>query len=147
YCLRELKEGWTAEQKQTLLAWFGKAKDWRGGASFPGFINRMFDSSLEFFTEEEKKNAYAMIPEYAPIDDEALLARLATRGGYQRARVFERQQGVESISEQEIFEYMMYDPMTLKANPDDGAKVFEEQCSKCHRFGDIGKDYGPDLTT
>ena len=77
YCLREIKQGWTSEQKQTLLAWFRKAKDWRGGASFPGFINRLFESSLEFFDEQERQAAYAAIPEYAPVDDEALLALLA----------------------------------------------------------------------
>ncbi|MEZ5365785.1 MAG: c-type cytochrome [Bryobacterales bacterium] len=51
------------------------------------------------------------------------------------------------MSAQEIFEYMMYDPMTTKADPHEGKKIFEDQCAKCHRFGDIGKDYGPDLTT
>lgn len=147
YCLREIKKGWSAEQKQTLLSWFEKAKDWRGGASFPGFINRLFDSSLEFFNEDEKKMAYAAIPEYAPIDDAELLARLRRRGDYTPARVFARQTGSKGVSEQEIFEFMMYDPMTTKADPEDGREIFEDQCAKCHRFGDEGKDYGPDLST
>lgn len=146
YCLRDIKEGWNAEQKKTLLTWFTKAKDWRGGSSFPGFINRLFDSSLEFFDAEEKKVAYATIPEYAPMDA-AQLAKLTNRRGYTPARVFARQQGAAGVSEQEIFEYLMYDPMTLKADPKAGKAIYEEQCSKCHRFGDIGKDYGPDLTT
>lgn len=147
YCLRDIKEGWDADQKKTLLTWFTKAKTWRGGSSFPGFMNRLFDSSLEFFDEAEKQQAYATIPEYAPIDDEALLAKLRNRRGYTPARVFARQTGAEGVSEQEIFEFLMYDPMTLKADPREGKKIYEEQCSKCHRFGDQGKDYGPDLTT
>ena len=28
-----------------------------------------------------------------------------------------------------------------------GRPVFEKQCASCHRFGEIGKDVGPDLTT
>ena len=42
---------------------------------------------------------------------------------------------------------MMYDPMTLRADASDGRAVFEQECAKCHRFGGMGKDFGPDLTT
>ena len=31
--------------------------------------------------------------------------------------------------------------------PAAGRKTFEERCAVCHRFGGIGKDVGPDLTT
>ena len=147
YCLREINNGWSTEQKDELITWFERARKWRGGASYPGFINRLFDSSMDVFDENEKKMAYQRIPEYAPIDSAAALASLQGRGGYQRANVFARQQGVEGVSEQEIFEFMMYDPMTTKAKAEDGAAIYEDQCSKCHRFGDKGKDYGPDLTT
>ncbi len=147
YCLREVKDGWTAEQKQRLLTWFREAKDWRGGASFPGFINRLFESSLEFFDEEERKAAYAAIPEFAPVDDEALLAALSRRDGHVQPNVFARRKGTKLYSEQEIFEYMMYDPMTTLATREQGINLYESACSKCHRLGDLGKDYGPDLTT
>ena len=147
YALREIKKGWSPEQKRSLLAWFQKAKEWRGGASFPGFINRMFDSSLEFFDPQEKEAAYAAIPEYAPLDDEQLLASLRQRAGHVRPSVFARKRGSSLYSEQEIFEYMMYDPMTTLADSEAGLEVFEEACANCHRYGDVGKDYGPDLTT
>ena len=147
YCLREIKSGWSPEQKQTLLAWFRKAKDWRGGASFPGFINRLFESSLEFFDEQERQAAYAAIPEYAPVDDEALLASLRRRGGHVQPNVFARKTGTNLYSEQEIFEYMMYDPMTTMATREQGVEVYEKACAKCHRLGELGEDYGPDLTT
>ncbi len=149
YCLREIDSGWTAEQKDTLIGWFETAREWRGGASYPGFINRLFDSSLSFFSEQEKQMAYQRIPEYAPITDAEVLARLRRRGNYTPASVFAREkgQGSSGVSEQEIFEYMMYDPMTTKADPRDGKQIYEDQCAKCHRFGDSGKDYGPDLTT
>ena len=147
YCLREIKQGWTAEQKQTLLGWFRKSKDWRGGASFAGFLNRLFESSLEFYSKQERAAAYAAIPEYAPIEDEALLASLRNRGDHIQPNVFARKRGSELYSEQEIFEYMMYDPMTTIAQSASGLEIFEEACSQCHRYGDIGEDYGPDLTT
>ncbi|MDE0102289.1 MAG: HEAT repeat domain-containing protein [Bryobacterales bacterium] len=147
YCLREIKRGWTAEQKQRLLQWFRKAQHWRGGASFAGFINRLFESSLEFFDESEREAAYAAIPEFAPVDDEELLARLRRRSDHVQPNVFARRTGTRLYSEQEIFEYMMYDPMTTVASIEDGVRVYEEACAKCHRLGDLGKDYGPDLTT
>jgi len=31
--------------------------------------------------------------------------------------------------------------------PDQGRPLYEKQCASCHRFGAIGKDVGPDLTT
>ncbi len=147
YALREIKNGWTADQKQTLVAWFRKAKEWRGGASFPGFINRLFESSLEFFDKEETEAAYAAIPEYAPVDDERILAALQRRSDHVMPNVFARKTGTILYSKQEIFEYMMYDPMTTVARSEQGVRIFEEACSKCHRYGNIGNDYGPDLTT
>lgn len=50
-------------------------------------------------------------------------------------------------SKQEIFEYMMYDPVTTVAPTGAGRRTFETECARCHRFGDMGEDYGPDLTT
>ena len=147
YALREIKKGWTAEQKRELVDWFRVAKEWRGGASFAGFINLLFESSLDFFDESEREAAYAAIPEFAPVDDEGLLASLRGRGGHQRPNVFARKRGTGLYSNQEIFEYMMYDPMTTVASSEQGWEIFEDACSNCHRYGDAGEDYGPDLTT
>jgi putative heme-binding domain-containing protein len=147
YCLRSIKAGWNKDQKQELLRWFSKASQWRGGASFTGFINLIFDSSLEFFDAEEKKLAYERVPDFAPITDTALLASNSNRGGQARPSVLARKKGVQSVSAQEIFEFQMFDPMTLKARPEAGARLFESECASCHRFGSVGKDFGPDLTT
>ncbi|MEZ5365784.1 MAG: hypothetical protein R2748_26500 [Bryobacterales bacterium] len=89
YCLREIKKGWTPEQKDELIAWFEKAREWRGGASYPGFINRLFDSSLAFFTPEEKK----MKPTSASRSTRQSLTKRCSRGmrgrgGYTPANVF-----------------------------------------------------------
>lgn len=147
YALRVITDGWSPDQKQRLVSWFRRAKDWRGGASFAGFINRLFESSLEFFDSDEREAAYQAIPEFAPVDDEQLLASLRRREGHVQPNVFARRRGSTLYSTQEIFEYMMYDPMTTVADPEAGAAVFEEACSKCHRFGEVGRDLGPDLTT
>jgi putative heme-binding domain-containing protein len=36
---------------------------------------------------------------------------------------------------------------TRAGNPEAGRPLFEKQCATCHRFGALGKDVGPDLTT
>ena len=147
YALREIKDGWTAGQKKELVAWFQEARNWRGGASFPGFINRMFEASLEFFDADEREAAYAAVPEFAPVEDERLLRALRRRPNHVRPNVFARKRGTDMYSRQEIFEYMMYDPMTTLASRESGLRIFESACSRCHRFGDLGEDYGPDLTS
>ena len=147
YALREVKDGWTAGQKKELVAWFQEARNWRGGASFPGFINRMFESSLEFFDVDEREAAYAAVPEFAPVEDERLLRALRRRPNHVQPNVFARKRGTDMYSQQEIFEYMMYDPMTTLASKESGLRIFESACSRCHRFGDLGEDYGPDLTS
>ncbi|MDA1314904.1 MAG: HEAT repeat domain-containing protein [Acidobacteria bacterium] len=147
YCLREIKAGWTSAQKRTLLSWFSKARQWRGGASFPGFINRLFDSSLDFFDEHEKQMAYQAIPDFAPIEDLDAAGLRRGRDGYVPARVFARQSGSSALSAEEVFEHTLFNPATGRAQPERGKEIYEKECSRCHRFGDLGEDYGPDLTT
>jgi putative heme-binding domain-containing protein len=148
YCLRSIKQGWTADQKTVLSRWFVKAAKWRGGASFTGFINLIFDSSLEFFTDEEKKLAYARLPEFAPAEDyKAAMAKRMKETGWGAPSVLSRSKGVQAVSAQEIFEFQMFDPMITMAKPERGAELFEKECASCHRFGGSGNDFGPDLTT
>lgn len=147
YALRAIRDGWSTEQKQLLVAWFQKAAGWRGGASFAGFVNLLFESCMEFFEPAEREAAYAAVPDFAPVEDQAQLEALRRRNGHVQPSVFSRRRGTDLYSEQEVFEYMMYDPMTTLASVEDGARVFEEVCAECHRHGAIGRDFGPDLTT
>ncbi|MBN8730384.1 MAG: HEAT repeat domain-containing protein [Acidobacteria bacterium] len=147
YCLRSITNGWTKEQKMQVLNWYPKAAQWRGGSSFTGFINLLFESNLKVFDEAEKKIAYERVPEFAPLPQGEEALRLLRPGQTARPNVLARRKGLESVSAQEIMEFQMFDPMTLKAKADDGAQLFEKECATCHRFGGIGKDFGPDLTT
>src|SRR5262249_4020338 len=114
---------------------------------FSGYINNMFTSAMQFYPEDEKQYAYKQIPAFAPLAaaDGATNPR---RPGFEPAVVFKRRTGVQNLSEQEIMEYMLYDPMILKANAQRGKVIYEKAgCNLCHRFGDTGTEYGPDLTT
>lgn len=49
------------------------------------------------------------------------------------------------LTAEEIFEYQ--NKQEQPGSADAGRPIFEKVCAACHRFGEIGKDVGPDLTT
>jgi putative heme-binding domain-containing protein len=54
-------------------------------------------------------------------------------------------QGAPKVNRDEILAVQTKDEKGGAA--DAGRPLFEERCAVCHRFGGIGKDVGPDLTT
>lgn len=54
YCLRLLHEGWSAQQKHSLLAWYDATKDWRGGASFTPYLENILRDFEPAFTAEDR---------------------------------------------------------------------------------------------
>ncbi len=81
YALRMLDKGWTAAQKQLAIDWYAKSSRWRGGSTFAGHVNNIFDATIDAFDEGEKKLAYAAAPLFAPLSEEELTTALAGRGG------------------------------------------------------------------
>jgi putative heme-binding domain-containing protein len=53
YCLRLLKDGWTADEKARLLAWYDGTKTWSGGASFTGYLENILRDAAGIFTAED----------------------------------------------------------------------------------------------
>jgi putative heme-binding domain-containing protein len=51
----------------------------------------------------------------------------------------------QKLSPDEIFEYQNKQEQPGSAAA--GRPIYEKVCASCHRFGEIGKDLGPDLTT
>jgi putative heme-binding domain-containing protein len=49
------------------------------------------------------------------------------------------------LTAEEIFEYQ--NKQEAAGSPEAGRPIYEKVCATCHRFGEIGKDVGPDLTT
>ena len=49
------------------------------------------------------------------------------------------------LTPEEIFE--VQNKQEGGGSPEAGRPMFDKQCASCHRFGEIGKDVGPDLTT
>lgn len=53
YCLRLLRNGWTSAQKKGLLTWYDGTVDWRGGASFTGFLANIMRDLAPVFTADD----------------------------------------------------------------------------------------------
>jgi putative heme-binding domain-containing protein len=104
-----------------------------------------------------------MVPLFKPVSEEELKAVLARQNRFgggrpggppnpqavARARIGAnaRAQGVQVLSKEEILEYQLFVPVGDRPNPAAGHAVYEKACGKCHRFGSVGTDFGPDLTT
>jgi putative heme-binding domain-containing protein len=81
YALRALDTGWTMPQKQQMIDWFAKSSKWRGGSTFSGHLNNIFDATIDAFDSGEKQLAYAAAPLFAPLTDLEIANAAAGRGG------------------------------------------------------------------
>lgn len=129
FCLRNLKEGWTMEQRKSYFAWFERAHTWAGGASFHGFLRNIEKEAFENASEKERllieasgaRKPYSLpeIPKPAGPGHDWMLEEvraLATDGLKQR-------------------------------DFENGQKMFAAtRCIICHRFAGDGGATGPDLT-
>ncbi len=52
--LRNLKTGWTPEQRKTYFAWFVKAANYKGGHSFAGFVSNIKKEAVAQLSDQEK---------------------------------------------------------------------------------------------
>ena len=155
YSLRVIDSGWTPQQKQQVIDWFAKASRWRGGSTFAGHVNNIFDATIDAFSADEKQLAYKAAPLFAPITEDMAAATPEAagpgRGGAGRGR------GGPSVplDRQERYENLVFPrgggPGSLTGrggapNAAEGGGVFRDTCAQCHRYGTVGKDYAPDLT-
>jgi len=146
--LRGTTGGLSAAQKASLIDVYARAAQWRGGASFPGFINLLFDASMAGFSADEKQMAYGKVPQFAPLTEAELAAASASAARARTANPgIARSRGIRAISREETFDEQIFTPLRTPASPVRGRPHFEKACAQCHRFGSLGADFGPDLTT
>lgn len=129
FVLRNMKEGWTLDERKAYFEWFEKARKWSGGASFQGFLRNIDREAFENASEKERLAIEAFgarkpylpppLPKPAGPGQDWTVAELVgmTAEGL-RGRDFER-----------------------------GQKMFAAtRCVICHRFAGDGGATGPDLT-
>jgi putative heme-binding domain-containing protein len=133
-----MKGDWEKPQRDAVVTWFLNAQEqkWRGGASFPGYMRDMWRETVATFPDAERKAAEDAMAAYAPPPV------LTTTGR-------PRQLGDDAtrLSETELREYMTLDPMAYAGVASRGEQVFTKAlCAACHKHGEIGQEFGPDLT-
>ena len=149
YALRTVKTGWTSETRGTLIAWFRKAWHFRGAASMEGFIENLWDSSLQLLEPEERKRAELMKDEVMDEKMRQLAAYLADDDASEIERDSRPGDRLANMSFEELSDFLEYDPMSYEdGDVERGRKVFYlAKCVNCHVFGEEGRGGGPDLST
>ena len=55
FALKNVSNGWTPELRKQFFTWFAKARNFKGGASFGGFINNFRNEALSKITDAKEK--------------------------------------------------------------------------------------------
>jgi putative heme-binding domain-containing protein len=128
--LRVLKTGWTPQQRREYFAWYLKAANYKGGASFQGFLRLMKADAVATLTAKEKE-------ELRPILDAKPVAPTPIVG---KPRPFVKQWKLDELT-------LLVEKGLTRRDFDRGRRLFgEAQCFACHRFDNEGGAQGPDLT-
>lgn len=129
--LRMLKSGWTGDLRREYFTWFHKAANYRGGASFGGFLRLIKADAVKNLTAQE---AAVLKP------------------------VIDAPAGSVKLPEEEPRPFVKAYKLTDLAEPleagikggrdfDRGRKLFATaKCFGCHRFDGEGGSHGPDLS-
>lgn len=128
--LRNVKFGWTFEQRMQYVQWIEKAKGWSGGASYTGFLDNIKNEALANASEAERKAIEAGVVAYRPPSLDELPKAVGPGRDWTVDNVLSlTSSGLSGRS----FEK--------------GRRAFAAaQCIRCHRFAGEGGATGPDLT-
>lgn len=131
FCLREVKEGWTPENRKGYYQWFFDVASARGGASFGGFLANIRTAAMEKLSPEEKQQLGELAGDLpAPRDP---LADYKPRAVVKAWTVADLESELSKVPGKRDF-----------ARGRELCAV--AQCFKCHRFSGQGGIQGPDLT-
>lgn len=129
FALRNVKTGWTNNQRQVYFTWFEKARTWNGGASYQKFLTHIEDDAFANASDAER-----LLIESRGWRKPYKIPPLPKPAGPGKA-------------------YTLDDLLALakdglhKRNFKNGQKMFAAaRCVICHRFNSEGGATGPDLT-
>ncbi|MEI8380391.1 MAG: c-type cytochrome [Planctomycetota bacterium] len=129
FSLRNLKAGWSADERKTYFGWFDKARAWSGGASYGKFLTNI------------DKEAYESMPEA----DRILVEASGARKPYKAPELPKPAGPGKEYSLEELI--TMSSTQMKGRDFKNGQKMYAAaRCVVCHRFGGDGGATGPDLT-
>lgn len=131
FSLRNATAGWTPDLRHTFFSWFPRARTWKGGNSFKGFIENIRTEALANFTPEAERSDMDKMS--AASAAEAQIAFTPARGPGRAWTLDEAVKLAENGFKGRDFKH--------------GEAMFRTtMCLTCHRFNGDGGGIGPDLT-
>jgi putative heme-binding domain-containing protein len=129
--LRVVTRGWTPEQHNAYFSWINHAeKNYRGGASFKRFLQRIREDAIKTLTDDEKTALAAVLK------GEVTAVAVKETAPRQFVRNWQMQDLVPAMGQ-----------ATHGRNFERGKAAFDATgCLQCHRFAGDGGSTGPDLT-
>jgi putative heme-binding domain-containing protein len=131
YALRNATVGWTPKLRSDYFAWFPRTRNWKGGASFGGFIQNIRTESLATISDQTERAAFDTLSKPPPA---SFAAATVTPKGPGKA-------------------YTLKDAMAAmpaKLTGRDfarGKAMFTAlACVACHKFNNEGGGIGPDIS-
>jgi putative heme-binding domain-containing protein len=161
--LRNLKTGWTLDQRREYFTWFIKAAEYKGGNSLRGFFTNMKSDALETLTPQEKESLGTLIENHPDPQQITREIARATRFGQAdrlpalQAQLAEAQRRTQQVVAAPprpfVKKWTMEELLPLvekglnKRDFDHGRAMFAAaNCFACHRFAGEGGSFGPDLS-
>jgi putative heme-binding domain-containing protein len=130
FALRNVKDGWTLDQRRAYTAFLAEAQTKSGGASYQGFVTNTYRDYLDNASEADRK-AIEAAGLGLPYKGRRELPKAAGPG-----------------KEWTVADLVALEPKLRKGrNFKNGEKMYAAtRCVVCHRFGGDGGATGPDLT-
>ena len=130
YVLRNMKYGWTLDQRRQYLDWFARASKKSGGASFGGFLTNIKDEFLANATEAERKALESSIVAAAPKEADLPKPKGPGKAWTMAELVAVTAKGLSG------------------RNFENGKRSYaSSRCISCHRYLGEGGSTGPDLSS
>ena len=129
FVLRNLKQGWSPEDRKAYFSWFAKAHSWAGGASYQKFLTNIENSAFEQMTEAER----------------IVLEASGARKAYKAP---ELPKPTGPGKDYTLDELVALSTTQMKGRDfKNGEKMYRAaRCVVCHRFAGDGGSTGHDLT-
>lgn len=131
--LRNATVGWTPELRRSYFAWFPVTRTWKGGNSFPRFIDNIRNEALGNFAPADEKAALNEISSQKSVAPTVAGNVVAPKGPG-------RAYTVDAIVA------LAKDGLTGRDFANGKAMYAATLCAACHHFAGEGGNVGPDLT-
>lgn len=129
FILRNMRTGWTLEQRRQYFEFLNQAAKYSGGASYPGYLSRIRDEALGNCSNEEREALADVTGEnFNPTPDFPIHDPVGP------GKAWELDEALAAAG--------------AKPNFENGRSLyFSAKCANCHRLGGLGGNIGPDLTS